>query len=199
VGDSTLISCVLVQLSYVWLGGDCQVIMYQLLSPCIGSSHAQAWRVAPASPQNVPAYIFTLLSKRGRTAKQAAAAKTAAEAALIHATLGHTTLGHTTLGISGLGFPATGTSGSPIHLGLPANGGQDGRMPPAALASPSALRNSMIGKGLNFWRQGSTGTLSPVPVQGSHGLGTGTATLHSFSVPPSPGSGMYQPNRPYLW
>ncbi len=32
--------------------------------------------------QNVPAYIFTLLSKRGKTAKQAAVAKGASEAAL---------------------------------------------------------------------------------------------------------------------
>jgi hypothetical protein len=141
--------------------------------------------------QNVPAYIFTLLSKRGRTAKQAAAAKTAAEAALIHATLGHSTLG-----IGGLGY--TQTSVSPVHLALSAAGLQDGRVLPSALASPSSVRNNMLGEGSSFWRQGSTGTLSPAPVPGTNGLGS-NGTLHSFSVPPSPGSAMYTANRPGLW
>lgn len=142
-------------------------------------------------PQNVPAYIFTLLSKRGRTAKQAAAAKTAAEAALIQATIGRGNLG---IAATGLGFPQTPVN--PLHLAMSAAGTQDARMPPAVLASPSTMRNNMIGGGLNFWHQApSQGSLSPVSVPGISGLGSSAATMHSYSVPPSPNP----LNRPYPW
>ncbi|KAL6749105.1 hypothetical protein V8C86DRAFT_2856518 [Haematococcus lacustris] len=99
-----------------------------------------------ATVQNIPAYIFTLLSKRGRTAKQAAAAKSAAETlSLTHSSLA-ASLSPSSLPPSLGGLAAWSPALSPARLG--GVGGIPGGIPGGARPGRQAVSYSGDGEPL---------------------------------------------------
>lgn len=180
---------------------------------CLEYTRARLQRLSAkelASVQNIPAYIFTLLSKRGRTAKQAAAAKTAAEQALAafpsptpSSPLFHGSgLGGGLVGLSqGLhlqpptsqfGLGRVGSGGLTPHQLVPHTPGPHPHYPhtfpppsPLGGSSPhqgaASLRRQMSGG----WAAG-THPSPPHPLISRHKYGSASTTALFSHLPPSP-------------